>query len=561
MVNWKSRKLGDVLMFLNGLVLLMLINAVTAHYFYRIDLTEEQRYTIKDQTRDILNDLEDDVYVEIFLAGDLNAEFKRFQKAILETLEEFRIYSQDKVKFKFTDPSAAASEKARSEFMSDLAAKGIQPTNVIDTKDGQRLEKIIFPGVTISYDGMESGVMLLKGNKAGTPAEEINQSIEGIEFELINTIGKLMETDLKRVGIVSGHGELDSMYITSFRNELDQAYQVSSVDLGTTSDINSYDALIIAKPTTPFSEADKFKLDQYIMRGGSVMFLLDKLEATMDSASREDYFAIPYRLELDDQLFKYGLRINLDLIQDRTAGFYPVITGQRGGKPEVKLMDWPFFPLLNHYSDHPITRNLDAVITKFVSSIDTVKAEGITKTPLLMTSQYSRTLTAPVKVSVNDLRQKIKDEDFSKSFVPVAYLLEGKFTSLYKNRFLPEGASQEEFKQKGLPAKIIVMADGDVARNDVNLRSGQARPLGFDPATNYTFANRDFLMNGVALLTDENGLIQARNKQVKIRPLDKHKVKTERVKWQVMNLVSPIVLLIMYGIARVYWRKKRFTQF
>jgi len=561
MVNWKSRKLGDVLMFLNGLVLLILINSVTAKYFYRIDLTEEQRYTIKDQTRDILNDLEDDIYVEIFLTGDLNAEFKRFQKAILETLEEFRIYSHDKVKFKFTDPSAAASEQARSEFMSDLAAKGIQPTNVIDTKDGQRLEKIIFPGVTISYEGMESGVMLLKGNKAGTPAEEINQSIEGIEFELINAISKLMQTELKRVGIVTGHGELDSMNIAGFKNELTEAYQVSSVDLGTMQDINSYDALIIAKPTTAFSEVDKFRLDQYIMMGGSVMFLLDRLEATMDSASREDYFALPYRLELDDQLFKYGVRINMDLIQDRTAGFYPVITGQRGGKPEVKLMDWPFFPLLNHYSEHPITRNLDAVITKFVSSIDTVKADGITKTPLLMTSQYSRTLTAPVKVSVNDLRQKIKDDDFSKSFIPVAYLLEGKFNSLYKNRFLPEGASQQGFKQDGLAAKIIVIADGDVARNDVNLRSGQVRPLGFDPATNYTFANRDFLMNGVAVLTDGNGLIQARNKQVKIRPLDKQKVKAERVKWQVTNLAIPILLLVIFGIARVYWRKRRFTQF
>jgi gliding-associated putative ABC transporter substrate-binding component GldG len=239
--------------------------------------------------------------------------------------------------------------------------------------------------------------------------------------------------------------------------------------------------LIIAKPTGLYSEQDKFYIDQYIMRGGRILFLLDKLDATMDSASREDYFAMPYNTGLDDQLFRYGIRINMDLIQDRTAGFYPIITGNRGGKPEIKLMDWPFFPLLNHYAEHPVTRNLDAVVAKFVSSIDTVKAEGIKKTPLVMTSQYSRTVNAPVKVSANDLRKNISDDSFSSSFIPVAYLLEGSFSSLYKNRFLPEGVPQQDFKDTGAPAKIIVFADGDIIRNDVNMRTGQPRPLGLMP--------------------------------------------------------------------------------
>ena len=561
MVNWKSRKLGDVLAFLNVIVVVALINLLVSTNFYRFDLTEEQRYSIKDQTRDILKNLDDDVYVEVYLTGDLNAEFGRFQKAISETLEEFRIYSSNKVKYKFTDPAAAMSEKARSEFMADLAGKGIQPTNVIDTKDGQRKEKIIFPGVTVSYDGIETGVMLLKGNKAGTPTEEINQSIEGVEYELAHAISKLVNADRKEIGFVSGHGELDSTSIASFKNDLLEEYEMSTVDLSTIVNVNRYNALIVAKPTRLFSDLDKFHLDQYIMAGGNVLFLLDKLEATMDSASREDYFALPYNTALDDQLFKYGIRINLDLIQDRTAGFYPVITGNRGGKPEVKLMDWPFFPLLNHYAEHPITRNLDAVVAKFVSSVDTVKADGIKKTPLVMTSQYSRAVGAPVKVSVNDLRKNITDESFSRSFIPVAYLLEGRFTSLYKNRFLPEGILQQNFKEDGLAAKLIVFADGDIIRNDVNIRNSQPRPLGFDPATNYTFANRDFLLNCLAHLTSENGLIQARTKQVKIRPLDKQKIKTERVKWQIINLVLPLVLLVIYGICRFYWRKTKFARF
>jgi ABC-2 type transport system permease protein len=561
MVNWKSRKLGDLLAFLNVVVFIALINLVASNNFLRIDLTEEKRYSIKDQTRDILRNLDDDVYVEVFLTGDLNAEFDRFQKAIAETLEEFRIYSSNNVKYKFTDPAAAISEKARSEFMAELAGKGIQPTNVIDTKNGQRLEKIIFPGVTVSYDGIETGVMLLKGNKAGTPTEEINQSIEGVEYELAHAISKLENAERRKIGFVSGHGELDSTSIASFKSDLIEEYDISTVEVSTAVDLNTYDALIVAKPTRLFSELDKFHLDQYIIGGGKVLFLLDKLDATMDSASREDYFALPYNLGLDDQLFRYGIRINMDLIQDRTAGFYPVITGERGGKPEVKLMDWPFFPLLNHYAEHPITRNLDAVVTKFVSSVDTVKAEGIKKTPLVMTSQYSRAITAPVKVSVNDLRRNITDESFSRSFIPVGYLLEGQFTSLYKNRFLPQGADQKSFKEVSLPSKIVIIADGDIIRNDVNIRNGQLRPLGFDPATNYTFANRDLLMNCLAHLTSENGLIQARTKQVKIRPLDKQKIQSERLKWQMINLVLPIVLLVIYGISRYYWRKRKFARF
>ena len=267
MVNWKSRKLGDVLAFLNVIVLVALINLLVSTNFYRFDLTEEQRYSIKDQTRDILKNLDDDVYVEVYLTGDLNAEFGRFQKAIGETLEEFRIYSSNKVKYKFTDPAAAMSEKARSEFMSELAGKGIQPTNVIDTKDGQRIEKIIFPGVIVSYDGIETGVMLLKGNKAGTPTEEINQSIEGVEYELAHAISKLVNADRKEIGFVSGHGELDSTSIASFKNDLLEEYEVSTVDLSATVNVSRYNALIVAKPTRLFSDLDKFHLDQYIMAG------------------------------------------------------------------------------------------------------------------------------------------------------------------------------------------------------------------------------------------------------------------------------------------------------
>jgi ABC-2 type transport system permease protein len=561
MVNWKSRKLGDVLWFANGVVALVLMNLLVSHYFFRLDLTEEKRYSIKPQTKEILNTLEDEVYVEIFLSGDLNAGFTRFQKAIQETLEEFRIYSHNKIKYRVTDPGVALSDKARQEFMADLAARGIQPTNVIDNKNGQRVEKIIFPGVVISYGGRERGVMLLKGNKAATPEEEINQSIEGIEYEVASAIHQLTNEERKRVGLVTGHGELDSVHVASLKSALREAYDVGRVRLDERQSLQNIDVLVIAKPTSVFSTLDKFALDQYIMQGGKVMFLIDRLNASMDSASSENYFALPYDLGLDDQLFKYGVRINPDLVLDRTCGLYPIITGQVGGKPQVQLMEWPFFPLLNRYATHPVTRNLDAVVTRFVSSVDTVKAAGIRKTSLMTTSPYSRTFTAPVKVSVNELRKNVRPEDFAQGDIAVGYLLEGKFTSLYKNRLLPNGAPEQGFKADGESTKLVVIGDGDLARNDINPRTRQIQALGFDPFTNQTFANRDFLVNVVTYLAEDDGLIQARNKRVTIRPLDKTKVTAERTRWQIINLVVPVSLLIAYGVFRAYWRKKKFAKF
>lgn len=559
MVNWKSRKFGDILTFANGFVFLVLINLLVSKQFYRLDLTEENRFSVKPETLEILRTLEDEVHVEVFLEGKLNASFQRFQKAILETLEEFRIYSGNKISYSVSDPLVAMSENARNEFMANLAERGIQPTNIIDTRDGQREEKIIFPGVIVSYEGIETGVMLLKGNKAGTPEEEINQSIEGIEYELISAIYKMVNDTRKQIGFVLGHGELDSLQSFSFRDNLLEMYDVNNVRLNATDDLQRFDVLVIAKPTESFSELDKYKLDQYVMEGGKILFLLDKLEASMDSVSRDDYFAQPYNLNLDDQLFKYGLRINPNLVQDRRAGVYPVITGQVGGRPRMQLMEWPFFPLIGQFANHPITRNLDAVLTKFCNSIDTVKATGVKKTPLLLTSQYSRTITAPVHINVNELRKNLRDADYSTRFIPVGFLLEGKFTSLYKNRFAPDGTSKSVEESKA--TKIVVIADGDIARNDVNPRNGQPQPLGFDPLTKTTYANRDFLLNTMAYLTDEGGLIQARNKEVRIRPLDKVQIKGNRMKWQVLNLAAPLVVLICYGVMRSYLRKRRFAKF
>lgn len=559
MVTWMTTKrTGDLLLLANGLTLLVVLNLAASFYYVRIDLTEEKRFTIQPQTKALLKNLEDVVFIEVFLEGeDLNPEFKRFQKSIRETLEEFRIHSGNRVEYTFTNPLQAGNQQARNEFIAELNDKGISPRNVIETREGQRVEKFVFPGALVSYDGFETGVNLLKGSRA----QNINQSLEGIEYELANAIHKLSNTNRKQVGLVTGHGELDSLSIASFNNALLDQYDVFNVDLTRRMTITGYDLLIVAKPRLEFSNQDKYKLDQFLMQGGKILFLLDRLDADMNRASEEDYFAFPYDLNLDDQLFKYGVRINQDLIQDRVSGRYPIVVGGDRNQPQIMQLEWPFFPLVNQYTNHPITRNLDASLLKFVSSIDTVKAIGVKKTPLLFSSAYSRRVMAPVKVGVNDLRRQIQEEQFSSGPIAVAYLLEGTFTSLFKNRFAPEAVDDTGFLDQSKPTKIIVVADGDLARNDVNPRDQNPQPLGLDPFTQYTFSNQDLLLNMVAFLVDENGLIKARNKEVKVRPLDKGRVQNERIRWQVINLVSPLVVLVMFGLARSYWRKRKYTRF
>lgn len=558
MVNWKSKRLGDLLILGNGLALVVLVNLFASLFFFRIDLTEEKRHSIKPVTREMLKTLEDVVYVEVYLDGDLNAEFKRLRNAIRETLEEFRIYSNGKIQYKFTNPMSALSQKAQTEFLQELASKGIQVLPVIETNEGERVEKRIVPGALVSYDGNEKGVMLFKQNIAASSQEVINQSIEGLEYELASTILALNTTDRKKITFLDGHGELDSLATASLRSVLREQYEVRQVNI-TEADSVTGDVVIIAKPVHRFSEIDKLKLDQYLLRGGNLMMFIDQMHASMDSASMENNFAFPYETGLQDQLFKYGVRVNPDLVQDAFSATYPVVVSEVGGQPQIVPMEWPFFPLIHRYANHSITRNMDASLTRFISSIDSVRADGVTKTPLLTTSEYSRKLSAPVKVTINDLRD-VNPQDFNGGVTPVAWLLEGNFTSLYKNRFLPEGFSKAGFLENGT-GKIIVVGDGDFVRNDINPRNGMPQELGKDPISGRVFANERIVTNMVAYLTNQGGLITTRNKEIEARPLEKDKVRNERVKWQAINLGLPILFIVVFGVLLSWLRKRTYANF
>jgi gliding motility-associatede transport system auxiliary component len=559
-MNWlASKKLETFLLTALAIATFILVNQLASRYFTRLDLTEEKRFSITEATKKQLQDLPDVVTIEVLLAGELPAGFKRMQQALIETLEEFNVYSSGKVRYQIIDPNTAVSSKSRAEYMKSIIRKGLQPTDVTINKADKREQKRIFVGVMVNYGSREIGVQLFKGNQTATAEERINQSIEGIEYELANAIHLITRDRRPTVAMTTGHGEMDSLNIISFKRTLQEQYRVKKIALR---EVNNEppDLLMLIQPRFTFSTLDKYYLDQYIMNGGKVIFLLDKVAVNMDSAATGTY-SFPYALNLDDMLFKYGVRINNDLVQDFVAGAYPIIVGNAGDRPQIQLLQWPFFPVINKYSRHVIVRNLDATKAEFVSSIDTVKATGITKTVLLSTSNYSRVSTAPVYVDINILQESLSPDKFTRQNIPLGYLLEGKFTSFFKNKFLPEQVDKTNFIDESNRTAIVVIADGDFVKNSFDPRNGEPLPVGYDPFMQQQFANGDLIMNAIQYLIEGNGLINARAKQVIIRPLDKIKVGMLKEYYQVLNLLLPIVMIFIVGMVVYIVRKRKYARF
>ncbi|GAB4333446.1 MAG: gliding motility-associated ABC transporter substrate-binding protein GldG [Flammeovirgaceae bacterium] len=558
-MNHSYKHWEDILQFTAVLWLLFLLNIWAGNVFWHLDLTEEKRYTISEASKQMLNQLSEEVFVEVFLEGELNAEFKRLQKSIRETLELFRLQSNGKVSYKFTDPNEASSPAARNRFYQQLTAKGLPYTTLYEMVDGEQKQKIIFPGAILSSKGKEIPVLLLKGNKASSPQEQLNQSIEGVEYEMASTIHKLTVQQKKRIAFLEGHEELTQRELTDITLSLREFYEVEFITLGN-ENLNRYDAVIVAQPKKPFSDLDKYDLDQYVMQGGNALFLIDKVQMNLDSIPLGGAYAIGYELNIEDLLFRYGARLNLELIQDQQAGLIEVYVGNLGNQPNIKRLPWMYHIYLNTYNQHPIVRNLDAIYGKFIGTIDTVKAVGIRKTPLVFTSKYSKTKGVPSMISLDEIKEVKQTPAFNKPHLPVAYLLEGKFTSLFANRFAPKGANQANMIRKGKPAKVFVMSDGDIIRNEFNKKSGNPEPIDYDKYRQQTLSNKDFFLNVLSYMTDENGLISSRKKEILMRPLDNLRLKNEKFYWQFINVSIPILFVIFFGIGRYYWRRKRFSK-
>jgi ABC-2 type transport system permease protein len=561
MVNLDSKRLESMLYFLIGMVAIVIVNQISARLFHRFDLTEEKRYTISDATREMLRDLDDIVYIEVYLEGDLPASVRRLQNSVRETLNEFKVHGGSNIQFRFINPATAKTAKARQQYYESLADKGIQPTNLYDNVDGKRTQILVFPGALLTYGTKQSSVNFLKGNKSSSPEEQLNQSIEGLEYELANSIQSLVRKKTGRIALLKGHGELDSVHIAGLKAVLGSKYQVVEADLTKRPNLLGFDAMVLAKPSQTFSESDKYKIDQFIMRGGKAVFLIDALQVSMDSAGTESNLALPFESNLDDLFFKYGFRVNRGLILDRNAALSPVVVGNIGNNPQVQLLPWPFYPVMNTFSKHPTVRNSDAILTRFPSSIDTLKASNIKKIPLVSSSQYSRVLSAPVTVSVNELKKEMNPDFFNSGPQTIAWIYEGSFTSLYKNRFLPDGADRDEFIGDGIETKLLIVSDGDIAINDVNPKTGQPLELGLYRFTETRYGNADFLLNAMTYLLEDDGIINTRTKEVKIRPLDVVKIENQKLALQLINLMLPILLIVFFGVAKHFIRKRRYANF
>jgi len=558
-----SRKRADLLTFFAVVGGLLLLNFIGQRFFFRADLTEEKRYTMSPATKTLLSELKQPVTVTVYLTGDFPPAFRRLEQAVRETLTEFQVYGGTNLNFIFIDPSAGGTEAARNQFYASLFKKGLKPTNLGATENGKRVEKIIFPWAVVSVGGRDKNVLLLRGNQAAPPEVRLNQSIEGMEYELANAIRTLTPGLRKRIGVVQGHGELTNEQAGDMLGAWQQQYDVYRVDLSKVADLRALDALVVAQPKRPYSEDEKFKLDQFITQGGRAMFFVDALRVDLDSVSRNGVaLATPYDLNLDDLFFKYGLRLNQNLLLDLNCGQIPLVTGMEGNKPKIEPMPWQLYPLINSFSPHPITRNLDAVYLKFVGNIDTVKAMGIRKTPLMRSSRYTRTLPAPVPINFNDARLEPNPKLYQNSFQSVGYLLEGQFKSLFANRARPGTMQfQPEKSPNARPSKILVVSDGDFIRSEINPKTGKPLRLGFDRLANTEFANRELVLNATDYLLDETGLIAVRGKQITLRPLDKVKLAEQRRRWQLLNIGAPLVLLGLFGAVRAWRRKRRYAGF
>jgi ABC-2 type transport system permease protein len=541
------------------LALLVAVNFLASMFFFRIDLTQEKRYSLSEATVNLLDNLNEDIIIKVYLTGSLNPDFTRLADATRQTLNEFKSEAGSRISYKFIDPTAEPNKEKREKFMAELYEKGIVPTNVFDTEDGKKTEKMVFPGAVLIAGNRETTVQLLKGSKSASAREQLNQSCENVEYQLASAIKTISQKERKRIGFFPTYSSVPAERQRDLWTSLyKRNYDVFPVDLSQSATLDSLDAVVLLKPDRVFSEEDKFKIDQFIMHGGKMVCLLDATK--IDSVGRgEGNFANPNRTGIEDLLFKYGVRFNFTLLKDLECAYIPLVVGQQGNQPQIQPTEWPYFPLLSRFGTSPIVRNLDVLFGRFVGTIDTVKANGVSKIPLVFTSQYTQVKNTPLLVSYNETRKQTDPKTFNAGVHTVAYLLEGKFESFYKNQILPTDPRAKDFVADSPSTQIVVVADGDIALNDVDSRYNQILPIGYDRFSKNTFGNKDFLMNTVDYMLDENGIIFSRNKEIVLRPLDKVAVQEQRSRWQLINIVLPLVVLFLFGLGRFWWRRQRFA--
>jgi len=559
--NMKIRNLQNPII----LILLVALVIISYFYFFRIDLTSDKRYSIADQTKNLMAKMDAPLEVTVYLDGDLNPGFQRLKKSTAELLDELSVYSDKRITVKYENPSLADSPDQREKKYLELQTRGLNPTAVYERdKEGKSIQKIIFPWIEINYKGKKVPVCLLKNILGNSGEDNLNISIENLEFEITDGIRRLVNTKVSKIAFIEGHGELSEAETYDISKSLSRYFQIDRGVLASNAAVlNDYKAIIIAKPTKPFSESDKFIIDQYIMNGGRVLWLIDGVRIAKENLSTIGLSpAMELDLNLNDQLFRYGIRINPVLLQDVQCASVPVNIAPANATPQFEPTPLYFTPLLLASPEHPVSRNITEVRSEFCSGIDVVgQNKQVSYNLLLASSENTHIIGTPTTI---DMGQKLKANDkayFNVSYVPVAVAMEGNFDSDFANRMVPKGLTNTlPILKQSMKTRQIVVANGDIIRNEVSLKDSTSIPLGFDRYTNQQFGNKDFIQNAVLYLADNDDWIQLRNRTLKLRLLNKQISSDEKTVWQVVNVLSPIVLLALLGIGYQIVRKRKYTK-
>jgi ABC-2 type transport system permease protein len=560
-------RLQSWLQFLGAVAGVILLVTVCSFLRLRLDLTEDKRYTLSDPAKRVLSGVKNDIFVQVYFDGEMPIPLKKLKRSVREMLDEFRIASSRRIDYKFINPSEAKDAKKRQSEYQSLIKKGLNPINIQSSdQEGGSTQKIIFPGMLINCNGVEVPVNFLQNNPSISYEQNLLHSSEGLEYELIQNIATLSSDTIYKVAFIEGHGELPEIETADLTLNLARFFTIDRGTIGGKAGIlDKYVAVIIAGPEKEFNESDKLVLDQYIMNGGKVIWLFDEVAVNTDSLMFGETAALYRPLNIEDQLFMYGARVNPELVQDLECMTIRLKVGSGNTNQQIVPAPWLYYPLLIPSANHPVTRNLNRVKGEFVNYIDTVGLDtAIKKTILLSTSKYSRTLSPPLMISLKEAELTPDEKDYTKSGLPVAVLLEGVFPSVFKNRVTSNLTDDRNLriKTESRKTKLIVIADADIIRNEVR-RAGldvTPLPLGQDKYTGQMFGNRDFLINCLNYLVDDHGIMGLRSRELKLRLLNKSMIKSQKTEWQLINVIGPVVLVVFAGLIYNYLRNRKYTK-
>ncbi|WP_281296922.1 gliding motility-associated ABC transporter substrate-binding protein GldG [Flavobacterium limnophilum] len=546
------------------IAILLVLNVISGYFFHRFDLTKDKRYTLSPTSLNIIKQVQNPLSVKIYLQGDLPAEFKRLQSETRDLFEEFQAYNKNII-FEFVDP--LENEEESMDNIKELYLKGLTPINITVDDKGKQSQEMVFPWAIAVYNNKEVNIPLLKNIMGASTTEKVVGSVQHLEYSIADAINKITKEKQKKVAVIKGNGELPDVFIAKFLMQVRESYHIGPFTLdsvaknptGSLEALQKYDLAIIAKPTETFTDAEKQVLDQFIVNGGKTLWLIDQVNMEMDSLYNDSgaTLAFPRDLNLNDMFFKYGFRITPDLVKDESGSSIKLATGEQGSATQYQEFNWKFAPQVYPSSKHPIVKNLGGIKFDFANPIDTLK-NGIKKTVLLQSSQYSKKIGSPVEVNLNIVEEETSPNHYLKTgYIPLSVLLEGSFHSMFENRVLP--FDQQSFQSLGKANKMIVISDGDLIKNQLD-KNFQPVELGYDQRSGNLYDNKDFLMNCVNYLLDDNGLINIRSKDLDIPLLDRNKVSENYTATQILTIGFPILVLLFFGLIFTFLRKKKYSK-